>query len=97
MNNSEVIKHLSERLGLPQREVRRLLKGSTEIFKRTLDQDLSFTIPQLGTLGTHVRQKRRAYNPHHKRFMMLPPKRVASFHQGSALRDHIRYQRVAIE
>jgi len=94
MNNSELIRRLSERLRLSQREIRRLLKRSTEIFKKTLDEGLSFTIPEFGTFGTHVRQKRKAYNPHRKRFMMLPPKRVVSFHPGSALKGHVKSQRV---
>jgi nucleoid DNA-binding protein len=94
MNNSEVIKRLSERLGLSQREIRQLLKRSTEIFKKTLDEDLSFTIPEFGTFGTHLRQKRKAYNPHHKRFMVLPPKRVVSFHPSSVLKDHVKAQKI---
>ncbi len=96
MRNSEVIEHLSERLGLSQREIRRLLKASTEIFKETLDEDLSFTIPALGTFGTHVRQRRKAYNPHRKRFMMLPQKRVVSFHPSSVLKDNVRHKKVDI-
>lgn len=97
MNSHEVIGHLSERLGLSQREIRRLLKGSTEILNKTLDEDLSFTIPRLGTFGTHVRQRRKAYNPHHKRLVILPPKRVVSFHPSSVLKDRVRYKRVDIE
>jgi nucleoid DNA-binding protein len=94
MNNSEVIRRLSEQLRLSQREIRRLLKRSTEIFKKTLAEDLGFTIPEFGTFGTHVRQKRKAYNPHHKTFMILPVKRVVSFHPSSALKGHLKAQRV---
>jgi len=92
MNNSEVIKRLSERLALSQREIRRLLRVITEVFKKTLDEDLSFTIPKFGTFGTHVRQKRKAYNPHHKTFVMLPPKRGVYFHRSSVLKGHIKAQ-----
>lgn len=90
MNSSEVVKLLSERLGQTQREIRLLLKRSTEIFKKTLDEDISFTLPKLGTFETHFRQERKAYNPYYKKIIMLAPKRVVSFHPSSVLKDHIK-------
>ncbi|MCK4788903.1 MAG: HU family DNA-binding protein [Desulfobacteraceae bacterium] len=93
MNSSEVIKRLSSRLGLSQRETRRLLKHSTEILQKTLDRDLSFSIPGLGTFGTHLQSERKAYNPYHKTFMMLPPKRVVYFHPSSVLKNHVKARR----
>ena len=93
MNSSEVIKRLSIRLGLSQRETRRLLKHSTEILQKTLDRDLSFSIPGLGTFGTHLQSERKAYNPYHKTFMMLPPKRVVYFHPSSVLKNHVKARR----
>lgn len=93
MNNSEVIKRLSSRLVLSQRETRRLLKHSTEILQKTLDRDLSFTIPGFGTFGTHLQPERKAYNPYHKTFMMLPPKRVVYFHPSSVLKAHVKARR----
>jgi len=90
MNYSDVVKHMSKRLSMSQCQIRRLLKCSIEIFRKTLDEDKSFTIPKLGTFGTHVRPKRKAYNPFHKKIMILPPKRVAFFHPGSVLKEHIK-------
>ena len=93
MNNSEVIKRLSTRLALSQRETRRLLKHSTESLQKTLDRDLRFTIPGFGTFGTYLQPERKAYNPYHKTFMMLPPKRVVFFHPSSVLKGHIKARR----
>ena len=90
MNAGEVVKFLSQRLGLSQRETRRLLKSSTETLKKTLDEDLGFTIPKLGTFVTRVRKKRRAYNPHYKKHTILPPKRVVCFRPSSALKASVR-------
>jgi integration host factor subunit alpha len=90
MNSREVIKRSSERLGLSQRETRRLLKSSTETFKKTLDEGFSFTIPKLGTFFTHVRQQRRAYDLYRKKLVMLPPKRVVSFHPSTVLKDSVK-------
>jgi DNA-binding protein HU-beta len=90
VNNSEVIKRLSERLVLPERETRRLLKRSTETLQKILDRDLSFTIPGFGTFGTRLQAGRKAYNPYRKAFMMLPQKRVVHFHPSSVLKGHIK-------
>ena len=65
MTSSELIKTLSSRLELPQVEIKRLLKGSEKIMKDVLDQDVGITIPGLGTFFTHVRNKRKSFNPHH--------------------------------
>lgn len=93
MNDSEVIKRLSSRLMLSQRETRRLLKHSSEILQKTLDRDLRFTIPGFGTYGTHLQPGRKAYNPYHKTFVMLPPKRVVYFHPSSVLKGHVKARR----
>jgi len=93
VNNSEVIKRLSERLVLPERETKRLLKHSTEMLQKILDRDISFTIPGFGTLGTHLQPERKAYSPYHKRFMMLPQKRVVNFHPSSVLKGHVKARR----
>ncbi len=94
MNNLELIKRLAERLGKTQREIRNLLGHSTEKIKHVLDRDLKLTIPRLGTFETHVRQQRKSYNPHYKKFVILPPKRVVSFHSSSALKRHTIDKRI---
>ncbi len=97
MNNSEFIKNLSERLGQSQREIKRLMKCSTQIFNKIFDEDLSFTIPKLGTFKTHFREKRKSFNPYYKNFMMFPPKRTVTFHPGSYLKEHVKKQDIGNE
>jgi len=97
VNNSEVIKRLATRLALSQRETRRLLKHSAEILQKTLDRDLRFTIPGFGTFGAYLQSERKAYNPYHKTFMKLPPKRVVFFHPSSVLKGHVKARRTENE
>jgi len=97
MTSSELIKTLSSRLELPQVEIKRLLKGSEKIMKDVLDQDVGITIPGLGTFFTHVRNKRKSFNPHHKKFMMLPQKRIISFHSSSTIKDELKFKRLENE
>jgi nucleoid DNA-binding protein len=93
MNNAELIKRLSSRLVLSQRETRRLLKHTTNILQKTLDRNLRLSIPGFGTFGTHLQPERKAYNPYYKTFMMLPPKRVIYFRPSSVLKAHTKDRR----
>jgi nucleoid DNA-binding protein len=90
VNNNEFVKSLSKRTGQSQREMRRLLSHVTEIFRKTLDKDFRFTIPRIGTFGTSIRQKRKAYDPRLKKYMMLPPKRIVSFNTSSILKNNVK-------
>jgi nucleoid DNA-binding protein len=90
VNNNEFIKSLSEKTGESQREIRRVLGHITGIFRKTIDEDYRFTIPRLGTFGTHIRPKRKAYHPRLKKHMILPPKRIVSFNTSSILKKNIK-------
>jgi len=90
VNNAEFIKSLSENTGQSQHEIRRLLGHITGIFRKTIDADFRFTIPGLGTFGNRIRQKRKAYHPHLKKHMILPPKRVVFFNTSSVLKKSVK-------
>ena len=97
MTNSELIKTLSSRLGQSQIEIARLLKSSGKIMKEVIDDDVGVSIPGLGTFKTFVRKKRKSYNPYHKKFMMLPPKRVVKFHPSSSIKNELKFTRLKNE
>jgi DNA-binding protein HU-beta len=91
MTNSEIIKNLSLHLGKSQVEIKRLLKSSTKIITRDiLDRDISITIPGLGTFSSYFKKKRKSFNPYHKKFMLLPPKRIIRFHPGSSIKNEFK-------
>jgi nucleoid DNA-binding protein len=92
VNHTEFIRSLSERTGQTQSEIRRLVGHITETLRKTLDEDFRFSIPRLGTFGTRIRPKRRAYHPHLKKHMMLPPKRIVFFHTSSVLKRNVKDQ-----
>ncbi len=97
MNHSEVVKRLAERLKLSQREIKNLLDNCTKVFKRTLDEDTDFSIPELGTFKTQLREKRKSYNPHYEKYTMLPPKRVVNFSPSSVIKDKVKSRRIENE
>ncbi len=97
MTNSELIKKLSLRLGQSQAETKRLLNCSTDIFKKILDNDINITIPGLGTFRVTVRQKRKSFNPYHKKRVMLPRKRIVAFRPGSVIKNELKGERIENE
>ena len=90
MTNSEIIKNLSLHLGKSQVEIKRLLKSSTKIIRDTLDEDIGITVPYLGTFSSYFRKERKSFNPYHKKFMLLPPKRIIRFHPGSSIKNELK-------
>jgi nucleoid DNA-binding protein len=93
MTNSELVKHLSERLGKPQVELKRILGEATRIMKEVMDKDTGITIPGLGIFHTVLKKKRKSFNPHHNSFMMLPPKRVVKFRASTPLKESVKDRR----
>jgi len=97
MTNSEIVKILSSRLGKSQLESKRLLNSSVEIMKQVLDHDVGLTLPGLGTFKTSVKKKRKSFNPYHNKFMLLPARRVVTFHPGSTIKNELKNKRLTNE
>ncbi len=97
MTYSELIKKLSLRFERSQPEIKDLLSDSTEIIKKLLGEDQGITIPGLGTFGVHIRQKRKSFNPQRRKFIILPPKRIVTFHPCSTLKDELKQKRIKNE
>ena len=94
MTHSEVIDHLAEHLQLSKTEVRRLLEQTTDVIRRLLDQERIIHVPDLGTFQTKERDKRKGFHPQRKQHMMLPKRRVVSYHPASSLRNHVKNMRI---
>lgn len=90
MNNSDLVSALAESLDMSQAETRRLLDTVVTIFKDNLAKDVSFTVPELGTFDTRTRKQRKAFNPHYRKYMMLPPKRVVDFRPSKGLKEDLK-------
>ena len=90
MTNLEIIKNLSLHFGKSQVEIKQLLKSSTKIIRDVLDEDIGITIPGLGTFGTYFKKKRKSFNPYHKKFMLLPSKRIIRFRPGSSIKNELK-------
>jgi DNA-binding protein HU-beta len=94
MTYADMIKRLSTRYGLSQKEVKEIFTSCTNSIKNILDQDIGISIPGLGTFRTHIVQKRISYSPYHKRLFLLPPKRIVHFKPSASLKDKLKTTRI---
>jgi nucleoid DNA-binding protein len=94
MTYSDTVKYLSSKYNLPQTRIREILQATAAIIRNILDQDIKVGMPGLGTFDTRVVQKRKSYNPHYKRLLLLPPKRTVHFKVGSSLKDAVKDTRI---
>ena len=94
MTQVELIRNLASRLGITQVETKRLLKSSFKIIEETLDQDIPISVPDLGTFYTARTKRRKSYNPYHKHYFLLPPKRVIRFRASSSIKNALKTKQV---
>ena len=90
MNTGDVVSALAKNWDMSKAETRRLLNIIVQTFNDNIADDNSFTVPELGTFGTHTREERESYNPHYKQYMKLPPKRVVDFTPGKRLKEELK-------
>ncbi len=91
MNTDDLVARLAENRDMTQQETRNILDLVVQTISDHLAQGNDFTIPELGTFGTHTRDKQKSYNPHYEKYMMLPPKRVVDFSPSQNLEDDLKY------
>lgn len=89
MNKTDVINNISEKLGLTKTETEKVYDQFVAIVGDHLANDTGFTLPGLGSFHSKVRDPYKSYNPHYKKMMMLPKKKVVHFTQSSAVKDEL--------
>ena len=94
MNYGDYVKEVAKRMDLSQAETKRLIKESTGAIVDALAGGDSFSIPNLGTFGTKVKDQHKSYNPHYEKFMLLPKKRVITYHASASIKDEFKDKKV---
>ncbi|MEX1011764.1 MAG: HU family DNA-binding protein [Balneolaceae bacterium] len=93
MTYSELIDKLSEELGLTKTETRTLVKTTVSECTEQLGQGNGFSIPDLGTFTTRVKEVQKVYNPHYDKYLLVPPKRVVEFSPAKSLKEGLKFSR----
>ncbi|MBN1650866.1 MAG: HU family DNA-binding protein [Bacteroidales bacterium] len=94
MNQNEFIKNLAVRLNLTQAETKKLLKSAIDTLTEVLDQDITVTLPGLGTFNTATTKRRKSFSPHHDQMLMLPPKRTLRYSPSSTIKNELKSKHI---
>ena len=90
MNNKELIKELSVRLGCTDEDVSRLLASLTDVIGEQLQEGKSLDIEGFGTLEVKKEPERVVVNPLTKQRFLVPPKLVPDFHPSPAWEEKLK-------
>lgn len=91
MNYSELIDQLAEATDTPKSQTKELIENAISVLTDELGKGNGFSIPNLGTFTTKVNDVKKVYNPHYKKYLMVPPKRVVEFSPASGLKDNLKF------
>lgn len=89
MNKQEIVKELSKKTKLTQKECANCLNALTELVTNTLKRGDSVNLVGFGKFQVKHRTARRTFNPHTKRQIMLPASKVPQFKAGKAFKQAI--------
>jgi len=87
MNTTDIIKDISKKLGITQKETRGILKKTIESFKDILVRGDQFFIRNVGSFRVRERSGRKSFNAFIKRWMMIPPRVNVNFRPALKLRN----------
>ncbi len=89
MTTNDIVDRLYNELNITKKETKRLLGRILNLWVDQLESDQNFTIPGLGTFGTHTRESHVSYNPYYQAYMHIPPKKVIDFKASRDLKTLI--------
>jgi len=93
MNYSDLVKKLADELELSQSETNELVHEMADVLTKKLGEGKGFTIPELGTFLVELKEPKKVYNPHYKKYLVTPPKRIVNFSPASGLKDRLKFVR----
>lgn len=91
MTYQELIDKLAESRDISKREAKEMAEGIFDTLKFELGKGVGVSIPQLGTFTVATKESRKVYSPHHKKYMIVPPKRVVDFTPSAGLKDKLKF------
>ncbi|MEX0647611.1 MAG: HU family DNA-binding protein [Balneolaceae bacterium] len=92
MNYKDLIDQLAEKTGLPKAKAKERLEITVSVLSERLSEGVGVSVPGLGTFTTEVKDVRKTYNPHHKKYMMTPPKRLVQFSPSAGLKGKLKFK-----
>ena len=89
MKKHDIIKEMSEQMGLTQVETKKLLDATFDELSKVLADGKSLNIQGFGTFSVKKLEERKGFNPLINKWMMLPEKLKVHFKPGSSLKEKV--------
>ena len=91
LNKKELIREISERTNLSQKQATEALDAFVELVPKELSQGRDVRLMGFGTFTTRVRPAREALVPNTGEKVNVPEKRVPAFKPGKYLKEKVNF------
>lgn len=90
MTKKEIVKQISERLGLPQLKTKEIVQQTFDAIVETLLETGRIELRNFGVFEVKQRKARKARNPRTGDKVDVPPKNVVTFKPGKEMEERVR-------
>lgn len=90
MTKKEIVKQISERIGLTQLKTKEIVQLTFDAIVETLVEDARIELRNFGVFQVKRRKARKARNPRTGDKVEVPPKNVVTFKPGKEMEERVR-------
>jgi len=90
MTKKEIIKYISDSVGLTQVETRKVVQGTFDAIIEAIAQRGRIELRNFGVFEVKIRKARKARNPRTGEEVSVPEKRVVIFKPGRLMEEKIK-------
>jgi nucleoid DNA-binding protein len=90
VTKKEIVKQISERLGLTQLKTKEIVQLTFDAIIDTLIEDTRIELRNFGVFQVKRRKARKARNPRTGERVDVPPKNVVTFKPGKEMEERVR-------
>ncbi len=90
MENKEIVKHISGKLGRSQADVNKLIDGLSTVLKNSCAVMDTVAIPGFGTFEPKKKSERVVLMPNTGKRFLIPPKVVLNFKVSNVLKNKLK-------
>lgn len=87
MNKKELIREVSKKISMPQKTIDEVVKGFTDVVRKTLKKGQKVTLVGFGTFQVRKRKATTVINPQTKKKMNVPAKKYAKLQFSKKVND----------
>lgn len=90
MTKKEIVKQISDRIGLTQLKTKEIVQQTFDAIVETLMEERRIELRNFGVFEVKQRKARKARNPRTGERVDVPPKNVVTFKPGKEMEERVR-------